>query len=377
MPYLEATNMEQRWDYSIPYGDHAEQVRTQTLPAFCCPARRSASEAVGIGQLVGAGTTWITLPCGCRIPVPEMHQPMVRLATTVETMVTSPWFKWTSNRFQLGGNGNGIIISSRANCSNGSPRNWVDRIRYSSVTDGLSNTIVTGEMHVPIGKLGQSPQDAFIFNGDNVFNMTRLGGPTMPIVKDLRSEGNSLVQWGSWHVGLCHFAFADGSVRAISQCRHRYLRSLLQSSRWPTCRARIVCNRNHFFQSLRFYCLRVWAVATDAPPAYPAKGKVVFADGSPVKVWDHRNQVETAWCSGHRVHRTRRKFCISRLTPRVMVLSQELTIALWFSSVEAENIKNHKPSTLGVVNPKHAWYCDIGFAIRDFTGQTKRVGDRS
>ncbi len=93
---------------------------------------------------------------------------------------------------------------------------WIDRVRQSDITDGLSNTFVSGEMHIPMGKLRQSPGDAFIFNGDNVFNLARIGGPTMPIVSDLKSEGNGLVSWGSWHPGVCNFAFADGSVRAIS-----------------------------------------------------------------------------------------------------------------------------------------------------------------
>jgi hypothetical protein len=71
-------------------------------------------------------------------------------------------------------------------------------------------------MHVPIGKLKQSPEDAFIFNGDNLYNFARIGGPTVPIAKDPRAVGNELVQWGSWHVGYCQFAFADGGVRSIS-----------------------------------------------------------------------------------------------------------------------------------------------------------------
>ena len=217
MPYLEATNIEQRWDYSIPYGNHAEEVRTQTLPVYCCPARRTASDAKGIGQLVGSGTIWITLPCGCRIPVAGSAPASGAVGDYGGNHGDiSPGATGLPTDFNYGGNGNGVIISSRANCNNGSPRNWHDRVRHASITDGLSNTIVTGEMHVPMGKLGLSPQDAFIFNGDNVFNMTRLGGPTMPIVKDLRSEGSSLVQWGSWHVGICQFAFADGSVRAIN-----------------------------------------------------------------------------------------------------------------------------------------------------------------
>jgi prepilin-type processing-associated H-X9-DG protein len=71
-------------------------------------------------------------------------------------------------------------------------------------------------MHVPIGKLGQSPQDAFIFNGDKLYNFARIGGPTAPISSNPRGEGSDLVRWGSWHGGLCQFAFGDGSVRAVS-----------------------------------------------------------------------------------------------------------------------------------------------------------------
>jgi len=216
MPFLEATTLEQRWNYSIPYGRHDESVRTKTLSAYCCPARRSASDAIGVGQLLGAGTVWITLPCGCRIPV------------TVDSAANgavgdyggnhgdlSPGAAGLPTDYNFGGNGSGIIISSRAKCDGKTPLDWIDRVKHASVTDGLSNTFLVGEMHVPIGKLGQSPQDAFIFNGENAFNMTRLGGPTMPIAKDLRGEGSDLVRWGSWHVGICQFASADGSVRAI------------------------------------------------------------------------------------------------------------------------------------------------------------------
>ncbi len=93
---------------------------------------------------------------------------------------------------------------------------WVDRIRHKDITDGLSSTILAGEMHVPLGKLGQSPEDAFIFNGDHVFNFSRVGGPTVPIVSDIGASGNGLVAWGSWHPSRCHFAMSDGSVRSIA-----------------------------------------------------------------------------------------------------------------------------------------------------------------
>jgi prepilin-type processing-associated H-X9-DG protein len=117
--------------------------------------------------------------------------------------------------FYYGGNGTGVIISSRANCSGSSPVDWVDKITRADITDGASNTILSGEMHVTLGKLGQSPYDAFIFNGDNVFGFARVGGPTVPIIADIRDASNGLVSWGSWHPGVCHFAMCDGSVRAI------------------------------------------------------------------------------------------------------------------------------------------------------------------
>jgi prepilin-type processing-associated H-X9-DG protein len=217
MPYLEATNLERKWEYSIPYADHAEETRSTTIPAYCCPSRRTAPDAKGQGQVVGAGTTWIRLPCGCLIPVSSNAV----LSGAVGDYGgnhgdISPGSSGLPTDFNYGGNGTGIIISVRPRCRGALPTNPEDKIRMASVSDGLSNTILAGEMHVPIGRLGVSPFDAFIFNGDHVFNTGRLGGPTMPISKNMRGEGDDLVRWGSWHAGGCNFAFADGSIRSLS-----------------------------------------------------------------------------------------------------------------------------------------------------------------
>jgi prepilin-type N-terminal cleavage/methylation domain-containing protein/prepilin-type processing-associated H-X9-DG protein len=217
MPFLESKLLEEKWDYRIPYGDHDVTTRRATLPTYCCPSRRSAEDAVGEGLIVGGGTTWITLPCGCRVPVSG--------AGSAEGAVgdyggnhgdLSPGTSGLPTDFSNGGNGTGIIISVRAKCRLGLPIEPADRVKRSSVLDGLSNTIVVGEMHVPIGRLGKSPYDAFIFNGDHVFNTGRIAGPTMPIAQNLRGESDELARWGSWHGGSCNFAFADGSVRTLS-----------------------------------------------------------------------------------------------------------------------------------------------------------------
>jgi len=220
MPFLEQQQAEARWDYSVPYAAHAEEVRQFNLAAYCCPARRSAANAIGTGIVARATTTWIILPCGCRVPGKSSG------ATQLSGAVgdyggnhgdLSPGAAGLPSDFYYGGNGTGVIISSHARCNDQVPQDWVDKIRFQDVSDGLSNTIAAGEMHVPLGKLGQSPEDAFIFNGDHVFNSTRVGGPTVPIVQNNLDEGNGLISWGSWHAGVCHVVLSDGSVRGFAK----------------------------------------------------------------------------------------------------------------------------------------------------------------
>ena len=95
------------------------------------------------------------------------------------------------------------------------------------------------------------------------------------------------------------------------------------------------------------------------PPAYPARGKVVFADGSPVKVGTietksklHGVQATASIeIDGSFVFTTYQKGDGAVAGPHDCVVVQ---------FVQAENIQNHKPSTLGVVNPKHASYATSG-----------------
>ncbi len=219
LPFLEQGVAERDWNYSLPYADHPDNVRSRPVAAYCCPSRRTAQEAIGTGIVVGTMTTFIRLPCGCVVPS----------ATSGSASIAGVLGDYGGNHgdlsagssglptdFYYGGNGNGVIISSRARCNSGLPVDWIDRIGLKDLVDGSSTTILAGEMHVPMGRLGQAPEDAFVFNGDNVFNATRLGGPTVPISADPRAVGNALVGFGSWHAGVCNFVLSDGSVRGIS-----------------------------------------------------------------------------------------------------------------------------------------------------------------
>jgi len=218
LPYLEQSNLEKMWDYSMPYSSHDDTVRTSAPATYSCPSRRGSDDTKGIGSLVNGATRWVTLPCGCRYPIFSSEGSVAGALGDYGANHgdLSPGSSGLATDFNYGGNGTGIIISSRPNCAGGKPVSWEDRISSKNVYDGMSNTFLVGEMHVPMGKLKQSPEDAFIFNGDNLYNFARIGGPAVPIAKDPRAMGNDLVRWGSWHTGSCQFVLADGSVRAIN-----------------------------------------------------------------------------------------------------------------------------------------------------------------
>ncbi len=220
MPFMEQKSAEAQWDYSADYIEHPTDVLEFTLSSYCCPSRRSVEQAAGEGLIAGTTSTWITLPCGCKVAITTSGS--IQVSGAVGDYGgnhgdLSPGSSGLPTDFYYGGNGTGVIISSHATCSSGKPMDWTDKIRMKDISDGLSNSLLAGEMHVPLGKLGKSPEDAFIFNGDHVFNSTRVGGPTVPIVQNNSDEQNGLVSWGSWHPGVCHFVLADGSVRGLSK----------------------------------------------------------------------------------------------------------------------------------------------------------------
>jgi prepilin-type N-terminal cleavage/methylation domain-containing protein len=85
-------------------------------------------------------------------------------------------------------------------------------VRTADVTDGLSNTLLLGEKHVPQTQFTQYPWDCNTFDGHNAVCSTRCAGPGFPIA---RSPLDTRLIFGGPHPGICQFAFADGSVRPV------------------------------------------------------------------------------------------------------------------------------------------------------------------
>jgi type II secretory pathway pseudopilin PulG len=88
---------------------------------------------------------------------------------------------------------------------------------FLSLTAGASNTLLLGEKHVRPGYLGtQGDGDAAYYSGANYDTAQRVAGPEYPLAKDpADSNANHCDMFGSWHPGICLFAFGDGSVRSL------------------------------------------------------------------------------------------------------------------------------------------------------------------
>jgi prepilin-type N-terminal cleavage/methylation domain-containing protein len=98
------------------------------------------------------------------------------------------------------------FLSSGSHTSAGVP--------FAAVTDGLSNTIMIGEKHIPINSLGKDYiTDGIIYGAGEDQTYVRRGGPSHPLAFTPYDVPNR--QFGSYHTGVVQFVFGDGSVHAI------------------------------------------------------------------------------------------------------------------------------------------------------------------
>ena len=84
---------------------------------------------------------------------------------------------------------------------------------FADITDGLSNTLMVGEKHVPEGRFGVGWLDSSIYNGNYTPPTCRSAGPDAPLAKT-RTEISCV--FGSYHPSVCQFTFCDGSVHGLS-----------------------------------------------------------------------------------------------------------------------------------------------------------------
>lgn len=221
LPYIEQVALGDKWDYSKPWHEHDESVRTTIPDIFLCPSRRSGEQPVGIRRLRTSVTgNGRRLPCGCPLP-PRRRKIMMDVAGALSDYAgnhgdLSPGATGEPTDFYFGGNGTGVIISVRPDCKDGVAIRPADRIRMASILDGTSSTFLFGEKFVRPAELGQFPLDSPAYDGDHLPASCRLAGPGLRLAHTPDDIMADMFSFGSWHPGGVHFAMVDGSVRFFS-----------------------------------------------------------------------------------------------------------------------------------------------------------------
>lgn len=217
LPFIEQVSLGDRWDFSKAWHEHDEDVRLVVPDIFLCPSRRSGTNPTGSRNLrttvmSGGGR----LPCGCPIP-PRPTDVSLDVSGALCDYAgnhgdLSPGATGDPTDFYYGGNGTGVIISVRPECSEGKAIGAADRIRMASVHDGTSNTFLFGEKFVSVDGLGQFPIDSPAYDGDHLPASCRLAGPGLRLAHGPTDPLADMFSFGSWHPGGMYFAMVDGSV---------------------------------------------------------------------------------------------------------------------------------------------------------------------
>ncbi|WP_145108176.1 DUF1559 domain-containing protein [Botrimarina mediterranea] len=214
LPYVEEGAAAADWNLYGSFNSHEARLRDHAPPIYVCPSRRSIDQAV---VDTGEYEQEYTYPCGCSFTE------TVKLVGGVTGDYAANHGDFTGGSYGdiysywLGGNGTGVIISSRPLCRDGLPSGWLDKVRMKDLVDGVSHTALAGEMHIPQGRLAQPPENGPLYNGRDLPAFARIGGPSIGIARGPNDETiREVIGFGSWHQGVCPFVMADGSVRVVA-----------------------------------------------------------------------------------------------------------------------------------------------------------------
>jgi prepilin-type N-terminal cleavage/methylation domain-containing protein len=185
LPYMEQGNLYNQWNIGLPYFQQNNIARMSPVKSYFCPSRRSANDPPTVsisGDFpINTGGTATNIP-GALADYAVVIDP----SGTDEPSITTPNL---SGSFQIG-------------------------YGYSllSFTDGLSNTLLVGDKHVPIGDNGVGWWDCSSYDGEYIQCSSRAASIPYPLTVNPQDTG---WKFGSRHTSHVMFLFGDGGVRAI------------------------------------------------------------------------------------------------------------------------------------------------------------------
>jgi prepilin-type processing-associated H-X9-DG protein len=98
------------------------------------------------------------------------------------------------------------------------------RRTFAEITDGLTHTLMIGEKQVPIDMHGIGAWDCSIYNGGVFPCSARTANRYLLLTTNPRSGSAG---FGSRHLGVVMFCFADGRVQALRESTNGLILELL------------------------------------------------------------------------------------------------------------------------------------------------------
>jgi prepilin-type N-terminal cleavage/methylation domain-containing protein len=226
MPYMEQGNIAQLWTFSALYSSTTNAPGRQLqVKSYYCPSRRGPATQPNVSRQEDVIPADSTPPPNFPGPGSDSrffgtNNPPGALgdyAGNVGSVYGWPWaptsVDWSSIR------ANGALIQGNLK----SDGTFSSNTAFRMIEDGLSNTFLAGEKHVPATMFGRAKVgDGSLYNGVWTTYSGRLCGPDDPPAKNSKdvtpSTGGDAFyarKFGSYHPSVTQFVFCDSSVRPI------------------------------------------------------------------------------------------------------------------------------------------------------------------